>query len=106
MLRALRIANIARDKEYDPDNKIGLLFRSNEMAGEVGEACNVVKKLELEKLGLKGKRADLKDPASELADVVICADLIAMTAGIDLEEAVKAKFNVVSSNLGFKTRME
>lgn len=35
----LRQANIARQKEWDRDNQIGLAYRGNELAGEVGEVA-------------------------------------------------------------------
>lgn len=95
-LRALHAANIARQAEWCPDQVPDLSFRGNELAGEVGEACNVVKKLERERHGWRGSRATLDDLAQELADVVICADLCAVTAGIDLDTAVVAKFNATS----------
>ncbi len=103
--RTLRTANIERQGEWDPDNKISLVFRSNELAGETGEACNVVKKLERARLGIRGSRATISDLAEELADVVIVADLIAMQAGINLEDAVRNKFNAVSDRHNLKTRM-
>ncbi len=69
----------------------------------MGEACNVVKKLERERHGWRGSRATLDDLAQELADVVICADLCAVTAGIDLDAAVVAKFNATSRKQGLST---
>ena len=80
----LRDANVARQAEWDAGNSITLLYRAIELAGEAGEACNLVKKLERERLGIRGSRANLAELAAELADVVICCDLIAMQAGIDL----------------------
>lgn len=103
--RTLREANEARQREWDADNRISLSYRGNEMAGEVGEACNVIKKLERERLGIRGSRATQGQLAEELADVVICADLIAMSAGIDLDAAVRAKFNATSEKVGLKTRL-
>ncbi len=102
-LRALHAANIARQAEWCPDQVPDLSFRGNELAGEVGEACNVVKKLERERHGWRGSRATLDDLAQELADVVICADLCAVTAGIDLDAAVVAKFNATSRKQGLST---
>lgn len=81
----LREANIARQAEWDAGNAITLTYRANELAGEMGEACNVIKKLERERLGIRGSRATLLQLAEELADVVICADLTAMTACEDME---------------------
>ncbi len=101
----LRAANSARQKEWDTDNSITLAYRGNELAGEVGEACNVIKKLERERLGIRGSRASAAQLAEELADVVICADLIAMDAGIDLDRAVRAKFNSTSQKYGLQTRL-
>lgn len=99
-------ANAIRQGEWDPSDKIGLSFRGNELAGETGEACNVIKKLDREKLGLRGTRATKEQLAEELADVVICADLIAMTAGIDLGTAIVVKFNATSEKYGLQTRIE
>lgn len=101
----LRGANAARQKEWDKDGKISLSYRGNELAGETGEACNKIKKLERERLGIKGSRTTVKELASELADVIICTDLVAMEEGIDLDEAVKKKFNETSEELGLRTRL-
>lgn len=101
----LRLANVARQQEWDQDNQITLAYRGNELAGEVGEACNVIKKIERERMGIRGSRATLQQLAEELADVVICADLIAMSAGIDLDVAVAEKFNATSEKVGLATRL-
>ena len=106
-LAALHAANKARQTEWceggapEPD----LAFRGNELAGETGEACNVIKKLERERHGWRGSRATPDQLAEELADVVICADLCAVTAGIDLGAAVVAKFNATSEKVGLTTRL-
>lgn len=76
--RALRLANRARDVEWDPDRKIDRDFRVLELWGEVGELCNVVKKMYREKLGLRGSRATLDELADEIGDVAICTDLHVM----------------------------
>ena len=102
----LRDANAARQKEWDKDNNITLSYRGNEMAGEVGEACNIIKKLERERLGVRGSRATREQLAEELADVVICADLIAMSEGINLDKAVVQKFNSTSEKVGLNTRLK
>lgn len=73
----LHIANVARQKEWDASNGLDIDFFGVELAGEVGEACNIIKKLERERLGLRGSRATVQDLADELADVIICTDLIA-----------------------------
>jgi len=61
--------------------------------------------LERQRLGITGSTATLDQLADELADVLICVDLVGMTAGIDLEAALVRKFNPSSEKLGVKTRM-
>jgi NTP pyrophosphatase (non-canonical NTP hydrolase) len=102
---SLRYANLVRQKEWDSGNQISLTYRATELAGEVGEACNIIKKLERERLGIRGSRDTKEHLAEELADVVICADLIAMHEGIDLERAVVEKFNATSEKNSLGTRM-
>lgn len=101
----LRAANYDRQQEWDPTDEITLAYRGNELAGEVGEACNVIKKLERERLGIRGSRDTTEHLAEELADIVICTDLIAMQAGINLDNAVRDKFNATSEKYGLKTRL-
>lgn len=101
----LRIANTNRQKEWEAGKDIfSLSYLGNAMAGECGEACNVIKKLERERLGARGRRATPEQLAEELADVVIYVDLIARRMNVDLGEAVRAKFNKTSEgyNLGVK----
>lgn len=76
----LRDANKARDKHWDPEGKITADFRMVELAGEVGEVCNLIKKLWREAKGLPGSRATVSHLAEELADVIICVDLALMAA--------------------------
>lgn len=102
----LRVANYSRQQEWDVNNHITLAYRGNELAGEVGEACNVIKKLERERFGIRGTRATKEELAEELADAIICIDLIAMAANIDLEYWVRHKFNATSEKYGLITRME
>lgn len=99
-LAQLREANVKRQAIWCSDEVPDLSFRGNELAGETGEANNVIKKLERERLGWRGSRDTVEHLAEELADVVICADLCAITAGIDLSAAVVAKFNATSVKVG------
>lgn len=105
MLERLRQANEIRQREWDPLDAITLAYRGNELAGETGEACNVIKKLERERIGLRGSRATAEQLAEELADVIICVDLIAMQAGIDLAAAVQQKFNATSRKYNLSTEI-
>lgn len=120
-LADLRHATIDRQAEWCANGDTpDLSFRGLELGGEVGEAaevalqalvlamrvgrsCNTVKKMERERHGWTGSRATLDDLAQELSDVIICADLVAHTAGIDLMEAVRNKFNATSKKVGLKT---
>lgn len=101
----LRTASRLREIEWDAKGQIDLSYRGNELAGEVGEACNAIKKLERERLGIRGSRDTVAHLAEELADVVICVDLIAGSLGIDLSSAVKNKFNATSDKYKLKTKI-
>lgn len=57
-------------------------------------------------MGFVGSRASVDQLAQELADVVICVDLIAMDLHIDLFESVVNKFNATSKARGLKTRLD
>jgi NTP pyrophosphatase (non-canonical NTP hydrolase) len=105
-LKKLRAANTTRQQEWDKEGGITASYRAMELGGEVGEALNVVKKLERERLGIRGSRATKEQLAEELADVVICVDLIAMQYGIDLGDAVREKFNATSRKVGLSTLLE
>lgn len=85
--QTLRDANRVRQREWDPGNHARDLFwRANELAGETGELCNVLKKLHRERCGVPGSRATKDDLADEAADVIICVDLLALDAGISADE--------------------
>lgn len=75
----LRAANMDRQRKWDTANIIDLDWRMNELLGEAGEVCNLLKKLDREYAELPGSRASQAQLGEELADVVICADLLLMT---------------------------
>jgi NTP pyrophosphatase (non-canonical NTP hydrolase) len=101
----LRSANVARNAEWPGANRIDGSFRGNELAGETGEACNIIKKLERERLDIPGSRVSLDRLAEELADVMICVDLVGMHYGIDLRSAIARKFNATSAERGLDTAL-
>lgn len=72
---------------------------TNAMCGEAGEAANIAKKIRRGDFSnaVEDGRAKLGE---ELADVLCYAVLVAHRAGIDLEEAVQQKFNMVSERVG------
>ncbi|MCA9036540.1 MAG: MazG-like family protein [Planctomycetaceae bacterium] len=100
----LRNANIRRHAEWAKGGSVSLSFRGLEMAGECGEVCNELKKIERVRLGLAGGSDDLNGLKEELADVLICLDLIAMDLGIDLLEETKRKFDKTSVKFGLTSR--
>lgn len=101
----LRSAHVVRQIERQDGIEISLSYRGNELAGEVGEACNILKKIERERIGMRGSRATPADLADELADIVICVDLIAAEFNINLDDAIRNKFNATSDKYGLRTRL-
>jgi NTP pyrophosphatase (non-canonical NTP hydrolase) len=93
----LRDANAARQEEWDVNNQIDTDWRMNELAGETGECCNVLKKLHRERLGLVGSRVTKDDLADELADVVICLDLTLMAGSYDPAKAINTRGVAITS---------
>lgn len=75
---------------------------ANAVCGELGEAANLIKKIERGDFTLEEKRAEL---GKELADVVTYLDLLAFRAGIDLGQATMDKFNEVSVRVGSNVRL-
>lgn len=79
------------------------------LAGELGEACNIVKKLNRARDGVVGNSKSewelREDLADELGDTLIYLDLLAARAGIDLAKAVERVFNRTSIKNGFPDRI-
>lgn len=69
----------------------------NAVAGELGEAANIIKKIRRGDMTLDEAREML---AEEFADIVTYLDITAKQAGINLGEATIAKFNKVSERVG------
>lgn len=72
--------------------------------GELGEAANVIKKLNRIRDDVRGNKQSESEYkahlARELADTFVYLDLLAQRAGIDLEESVIEVFNAKSMELG------
>ena len=75
---------------------------SNAVLGELGEAANLIKKIERGDLTLDEARPAL---AKEFADAATYLDLLAFRAGVDLGWAVYDKFNEVSARVGSPVRL-
>lgn len=100
--RDLRAADIERNETSFHCEGWSLCDWMTALAGEVGEAANVIKKVRRGDRTLDDARADL---AKELADIQMYLDLLAHYAGIDLGAATTAKFNEVSERIGSKVRL-
>jgi NTP pyrophosphatase (non-canonical NTP hydrolase) len=74
----------------------------NAVLGELGEAANLIKKIERGDFTLEMTREAL---AKEFADVVTYLDLLAFRAGVDLGRATIDKFNEVSRRVGSPVRI-
>lgn len=74
------------------------------LTGEVGEAANIIKKLNRIRDGVSAKQAPLMKLRSnledEIADIFIYLDLLATASGFSLEQAVIKKFNKTSRKNG------
>jgi NTP pyrophosphatase (non-canonical NTP hydrolase) len=83
----------------------------NALAGEVGEACNIIKKIRRVEEGYTDQTTPedviqlLNDLGRELADVIIYADLVATMYSLDLGQCVATKFNETSEKWDFPERL-
>lgn len=107
--RALNIAR-ARDGFRCYDNQ-PLTYWTTALAGEVGELCNMIKKLQrVEKGGVDGgssyKASDItrEKMKEEIGGIAIYLDLLSSLLDIGLEEAIIDTFNAKSDELGFPHR--
>jgi NTP pyrophosphatase (non-canonical NTP hydrolase) len=105
MLEQLRTANVKRQAEWPGNEHADVAFRAIEVAGEAGELAEAVKKWLRGQRGIKGSTATPEQVAQEMADVLISVDLLANQMGINLADAVRAKFNATSEKYGMATRL-
>lgn len=77
------------------------------LTGEVGEAANIIKKLNRIRDNINGNTASEGEIslraalADELADIQIYLDLLAQAAGFDLNSVRDAKFAKTSKKIGY-----
>lgn len=106
----LRHANEARQEFWGGADNWTLADWSNAAAGEVGEACNVVKKIRRVELGTTGNKETLDaywpKLCAEIGDAVIYLDILAKKAGATLEQCVAGAFNGKSEELNMPVRLE
>lgn len=95
--------NSKRSKEIYKRNKFDEYFYGLALAGEVGEACNILKKI---KRGSKKKdKSSLQELKDELGDIAAYLCLLADTLGVDLEDCIVSKFNEVSDRFQSKIKL-
>lgn len=107
MLDRLRKLNLERVPYFGHTlNSWSPLEWAGAMAGEVGEACNIAKKMRRLKDGCSVNTPEqtvlVDNLAEELADIIIYADILAASLNISLEDAIRSKFNKVSARVEFK----
>jgi NTP pyrophosphatase (non-canonical NTP hydrolase) len=96
ILGELRRKNPERCKAFGHSvNDMPVTFWATALAGETGELCNLIKKVErgdfiLDANGLIGREA---------ADIIIYLDLLCYRLNIDLQAAIIQKFNEVSDRV-------
>lgn len=110
-ISAISRINLQRCLRWHPDGikSWSLSDWAVALAGEAGELCNVIKKMNRVRDGLVGNKAGEADfrtqLKNEIADVYLYLDLICAREGIDLAEAVRDKFNEVSERIGAPERL-
>lgn len=101
--------NAQRAKKWHKGTEWSLSDWGVALAGEIGEACDVIKKLNRLRDGIqrndKTKADYMKELAAELADAFSYLVLLADAAGIQLDEAAIEKFNAVSDRYGFEEKL-
>jgi NTP pyrophosphatase (non-canonical NTP hydrolase) len=97
---ALRDANVTRcEASYHPLDDWNATDWLAAVTGELGEAAGLIKHLR------RGEAVSPEALGHELADTVINLDLLAARLGIDLGEAIRAKFNLVSERIESEVRL-
>lgn len=109
-LLELRAANVARQVEWSGASQVGVNFRAVEMAGEIGEALNAIKKWYRATSAIAGNTADqveeiVANLKEELADVVITVDLLGMTTNatitpVPMQTTAAETGNILDRGLG------
>lgn len=96
ILGDLRRLNPERCKAFGHTvESVPITFWTTAVAGETGELCNLIKKIER---GDNIENAKTKI-ANEAADVIIYLDLLCCSLNIDLQVAIASKFNEVSDRV-------
>ena len=94
-LREIQVREHEDTSHYFPDGPGSLTYLATALAGEVGEACNEIKKYErgdFENHPDRTPEQVLKDRLEgELPDILIYLVMLATRVGVDLESAYEKK---------------
>lgn len=112
-LETISSVNLDRALVWHPDGLEGWSVSdwAVAMAGEAGEVCNAVKKLN--RIGTEIRQAEgpsdrdaaLRAIANEIGDTFLYLDLLAQRLGLRIEDCVSDTFNRVSVREGFPHRL-
>ena len=76
------------------------------VVGELGEAANIIKKLNRVRDNIPGNKEteiELKDKLKyELADTFIYLDLLIQSLDLSIEDIIQEKFEITSEKIGYK----
>ncbi len=99
-LEELRRQNIARCREvYSKACTIAPIRLAGLLRVQIGELCSLVKSLEA------GEVLDVHDIGQEIAEAIICADVLCWRFGISLEDAIVENFNASAKKHGSAVRL-
>lgn len=83
MDEAQRVRVKAWEAKATRPEMLGLSFYAGELLGEIGEAANVIKKLEREAAGAPGSTATIEQLGEEIADALICLRNLAIVLDVE-----------------------
>ena len=104
--------NVARCEEWHSLDDWTPMEWGAAAAGEMGELCNVLKKIRrcdqgIQQNATSQSREELVAMAAEeLADTICYLDLVAASLGVDISSAVVRKFNAISEREGLPHKLQ
>ena len=105
-LKTFRIHNRKRAQECFK-HETGIVWWTNAIAGEAGEACNISKKLTRDGqqyIGGDERTKLFEELTIELADIITYCDLLLDKLGIEMQDILEQKFDIVSERCGYRFR--
>lgn len=85
-------------------DKMPLPELGNALAGEVGEACNIIKKINRRDFNIGDLNIKL-DLGKELSDIIFYVLMLSKRSQIDIESALVQKFNEISTRIDSSLRL-